>query len=98
MISDGAAYARRVTKLFRILLRFSLLLAALIIALLILGLDGVDYRPYLREPYYAETTARLRAHKPPRERRNIRRLEQAADAERHVQARPDPADQPHRGY
>ena len=62
LISDGAAYARRVKKLFRILLRLSLLVAALVIALLILGLDGVDYRPYLREPYYAETTARLRAH------------------------------------
>ena len=49
-------------RFFRILLRLALVLVALIIALLILSLDGVDYRPYLREPYYAETTARLRAH------------------------------------
>jgi neutral ceramidase len=51
-----------VKKFCRILLRLALLLVLLVIVLLILGLDGVDYRPYLREPYYAETTARLRAH------------------------------------
>ena len=49
-------------RFFRILLRLSLVLAVLLVALLILSLDGVDYRPYLREPYYAGTTARLRAH------------------------------------
>lgn len=47
-------------KLLRILLRISAVLAVLIVAALILSLDGVDYRPYLREPYYAETIARLR--------------------------------------
>ena len=48
-------------KLLRILLRLSLGLAALIVVALILCLDGVDYRPYLQEPYYVETTTRLRA-------------------------------------
>ena len=36
-------------------------LAALVVAALLLSLDGVDHRPYLREPYYQETAARLRA-------------------------------------
>jgi neutral/alkaline ceramidase-like enzyme len=49
-----------VKTFLRILLRLSLMLAVLIVVLLILSLDGVDYRPYLREPYYAETAARLR--------------------------------------
>ena len=44
------------------LLRFSAWAAALLLVVLFLGLDGLDYRPYLREPYYVETTARLRAH------------------------------------
>lgn len=48
-------------KTLRILFRLSLGLAALIVLALILCLGGVDYRPYLRAPYYAETTARLRA-------------------------------------
>lgn len=48
-------------KTLRILLRLSLGLAALIVLALVLCLDGVDYRPYLRSPYYVETTARLRA-------------------------------------
>jgi neutral ceramidase len=50
-----------VKRFFRILLRFALVVAMLIVALLILSLDGVDYRPYLREPYYAETISRLHA-------------------------------------
>ncbi len=49
-------------RFFRILRRIFAGLAVVIVALLILSLDGVDYRPYLREPYYAETTARLSAH------------------------------------
>ena len=48
-------------KILRILLRLSLGLAALIVMALMLCLDGVDYRPYLRAPYYIETTTRLRA-------------------------------------
>lgn len=48
-------------KIFRILWRLSLVLAVLAVGLMIVSLDGVDHRPYLREPYYAETTARLRA-------------------------------------
>ncbi len=48
-------------KPLRIILRTSAVIAALIVTALILSLDGVDHRPYLREPYYAETTARLRA-------------------------------------
>lgn len=47
-------------KPLRILLRLSLGLAVLIVLALILCLDGVDYRPYLRAPYYAETSARLK--------------------------------------
>jgi len=34
----------------------------LIAAALVLCLDGVDYQPYFRTAYYAETSARLRAH------------------------------------
>lgn len=44
------------------LLRISAWAAALLVIVLLLCLDGLDYRPYLREPYYAETTTRLRAH------------------------------------
>ena len=36
-------------------------LAALIASALAVCLDRVDYRPYFREPYYTETSARLRA-------------------------------------
>jgi neutral ceramidase len=50
-----------VKKPIRIILRSLAILAALMVIGLVLGLDGVDYRPYLNEPYYAETTARLRA-------------------------------------
>ena len=46
----------------RILLRCSAVLALIVVTLGVVGLDGVDYRPYLREPYYTETAARWRAH------------------------------------
>ena len=36
-------------------------LVVVVIILLLVSLDGVDYRPYLREPYYAETSSRLSA-------------------------------------
>src|SRR5437762_2505389 len=36
-------------------------LGAFIVAALVVCLDGVDYRPYFREPYFAQTTARLNA-------------------------------------
>ena len=45
----------------RILLRVFAGLAVLILTGLVVSLDTVDDKPYLREPYYAETTARLRA-------------------------------------
>ena len=45
----------------RITLRVAAGLAAFIAAALVLSLDGVDHRPYFRERYYAETTARLNA-------------------------------------
>jgi hypothetical protein len=51
-----------VKKILRFLLRLVLVFAVVVVALLILSLDGVDYRPYLREPYYAETITCLRAH------------------------------------
>ena len=35
-------------------------LALLLAAVLVLCLEGVDYRPYFREPYYTETVARWR--------------------------------------
>ncbi len=57
----GAAYDHAVKKFWRILFRLSLGLATLVVGALILCLDGVDYRPYLRAPYYATTSARLRA-------------------------------------
>jgi hypothetical protein len=43
----------------RILLRVFLALGMLFLAALILCLDQVDYRPYFRQPYYTNTTARL---------------------------------------
>ena len=49
-------------KLRRIFLRLSLGLAVVLIVLLAVGLDSVDYRPYLKQPYHAETTARLRVN------------------------------------
>lgn len=45
----------------RILLRISGALAAFVAVTLVLCLDTIDYQPYFRAPYYAETTARLRA-------------------------------------
>jgi len=38
-----------------------MVLVVLAIILLVLGLEGVDHRPYFRAPYYTETTARLQA-------------------------------------
>src|SRR5438477_5226035 len=49
-------------KAGRIIRRGSVALAAFTLAVLVLCLEGVDYRPFIRQPYYAETTARLRAH------------------------------------
>ncbi len=46
-------------KWIRISLRLVVALALLIVTGLVLCLDGVDYGPYFREPYYKETTARL---------------------------------------
>jgi neutral ceramidase len=51
-----------VKRPLRICLRVLAGLAALVVATLILCLDGVDSRPYFRESYYAQTTARLRAN------------------------------------
>jgi len=45
----------------KIALRIGSGLAVLVVAALFLSLDGVDYRPYLRESYYQETSTRLRA-------------------------------------
>lgn len=42
------------------MVRISAALAALVVAGLVLCLDGVDHRPYFRESYYTETAARLR--------------------------------------
>ena len=49
------------TRAGRIILRISAGLAALGAAALVACLDGVDHRPYFRQPYYTETEARLRA-------------------------------------
>jgi len=49
-------------KRFRaIALRIGIGLAALLVAGFFVSLDRVDYRPYMRQPYYQETTARLRS-------------------------------------
>ena len=61
MKSAGPAYDHAVKRLPRILFRLALGSAALIVVTLGLCLSGVDYRPYLREPYYVETADRLRA-------------------------------------
>ncbi|MEO6034405.1 MAG: neutral/alkaline non-lysosomal ceramidase N-terminal domain-containing protein [Verrucomicrobiota bacterium] len=45
----------------RILLRSLAGLSLATATLLVVCLDSVDHRPYFREPYYAETTGRLRA-------------------------------------
>ncbi len=52
---------RRVRKALRIAWRIAAGLVGLLVVVLFLGLDGVDSRPYLRAPYYAETSAQLRA-------------------------------------
>ncbi|MSU59691.1 MAG: hypothetical protein EXS35_16250 [Pedosphaera sp.] len=52
---------RDVKKALRVLRRIFVVLLLLAVLLLILCLDGVDTRPYLREPYRTETTGRLRA-------------------------------------
>jgi neutral ceramidase len=49
-----------VKKAFRIIARILVVIVALVAILLVLCLGAVDTRPYFREPYYAETTARLR--------------------------------------
>ena len=46
----------------RVLLRTFLGLAIITATALVVSLEGVDYRPYFREPYYTETMARWRAH------------------------------------
>ncbi|MSU63008.1 MAG: hypothetical protein EXS31_11550 [Pedosphaera sp.] len=48
-------------KTIRVLLRIATVLAVLLGMLVLVSLDLVDHRPYLRESYYAETMARLRA-------------------------------------
>jgi hypothetical protein len=45
----------------RYLLRLLAALIGAVVLVSVLCLDGVDYRSYLHEPYYAEATARLRA-------------------------------------
>ncbi len=52
---------RAVKRLLRIGLWALAGLAVLVVATGILCLDGVDYRPYFREAYYAKTIAQLRA-------------------------------------
>jgi len=50
-----------VKRPLRIGLRIMAGLASIAVATVVLCLDTVDNRPYFKEPYYAETTARLRA-------------------------------------
>jgi len=50
-----------VKRLLRISLRILAVLALLVVATAIVCLDGVDSRPYFREPYYAKTIAQLRS-------------------------------------
>ena len=50
-----------VKKPLRILVRAAAGLAVVIGVVLLVAVDGVDHRPYMREPYYEETAARLRA-------------------------------------
>jgi hypothetical protein len=51
-----------VKRLGKILLRVAVVVVTLIVIALVLSLDGVDHRPYFREPYYAETVVRLQHH------------------------------------
>ena len=48
-------------RVFRISLRVVTVLGVLTAATALLCLDGVDYRPYFRQPYYSNTAALLRA-------------------------------------
>jgi neutral/alkaline ceramidase-like enzyme len=50
-----------VKKTGRILLRVTTGLSVLVVLAVVAGLEGVDYRPYFREPYYRKTVARLHA-------------------------------------
>jgi neutral ceramidase len=50
-----------VNKFGRWAIRISAGAGVLLAAALLLSLEGVDFRPYFREPYYQETAARLRA-------------------------------------
>ena len=52
---------RAVKRPLRISLRVLAGFATLVVTTVILCLDGVDNRPYFREPYYLNTAARLRA-------------------------------------
>lgn len=45
----------------RNILRLLAAVAGSVLAIAVVCLDGVDYRPYLREKYYADTVARLQA-------------------------------------
>ena len=45
----------------RIIVRILAVLGIGCVGILVACLDGVDYRPYFRQPYYTETVARLRA-------------------------------------
>ena len=47
------------SRFVRIAARTSAALALLLLTVLFVCLDGVDYRPYFKQPYYAETIARL---------------------------------------
>jgi hypothetical protein len=49
------------TRAGRVIIWGFFALLALITSALVVCLDRVDYRPYFREPYYVETSARLRA-------------------------------------
>lgn len=49
-------------KFCRVLLRVALGLAVVVAVALLASLDGVDYQPYLKEPYHTETIARLRVN------------------------------------
>jgi hypothetical protein len=50
-----------VKKLLRITFRIAIAGALFVASVLVVCLEGVDYRPFLRESYYSETAARLRA-------------------------------------
>jgi hypothetical protein len=62
-VATGEArdYRRWVKKRLRFLGRVAAGLVAVLAGVLVVSLDGVDYRPYMREAYYTETAARLKA-------------------------------------